>query len=1370
MQTTGAVTGRRVELTAGHALALAALVGVAALLFSYAVLAVNWQRSPYLGVLLAPDGTVAPTYSLAQTPTPAEAAGLRIGDRVTAVADQTLLSDYRSVRDRLSAALAGHRPGDAIPVVFERASGADEPIPAGCTGEAGILRCTVSVMLTIYPVVDFIVQFGLSWLVGLAALVTAAAVVVRGWTREAARPVAFLLMALAVVSAGVFDLQTMRQLSPQVTPLALALLGGVLLLLALDFPARLSIVRRRPVVQTLPALATLVVVLILFALPEGDPGGRWAAGAGWAAVGVIGLAGTQWWRIRRAISPALRSQSALALLSLLLALVPALVWALSVGLRLTFFRQGLGFHVALVTPFLLLPPAAMLYALTADVSARGDRLISQSIVYGTLALLITLGYGLLVTGVTLLTGSVVQVNNPLVVAATLFLAAVAFGPLRNALERQVEQAYYRTRRRYRERVEQLGRDLTHATSLGEIVAAIRAQIDSTLVPTHSFLFFPHDSLAQLVAYGEPSPETDIRFALSSPLLRFLAGWQEALYLDVDDGLPAEAVSERSRLAVLGAPVLIALRGRERLSGLLVVGPRRSGERYTFDDLAFLQSLADQAALAVERVQAVASLEQRMREMNVLGQVAQAANYATDFDELLWQLYSQINLLVRAPHFAIALRDPNTDELYYAIVVEEGQRRTEYVGIRWRMGRDLLSEIVRGGQPVRLEDYGAELQRRGHSAPYDNADLKAWIGVPLSGPEGPLGVMSVGSRGPDLTYSDEQLRILWQVADQAAVAIDKARLFRETETRARQLTALNEISRELATVFHDSERLLELITESAVEILEAEAGSLLMIVPDTQELEFKVVVGSQAQSLVGTRLPPGTGLVGTVADRGEPIIVNDASRDPRWFAGVDRNLDFRTSTVLAAPLIGNSGVIGVLEVINKRDGGVFVEDDRRLLVAFAGQASIAIENARLFQMTDEQLAARVDELDTMQRIDRELNETLKLERVMSITLEWAMRESAATAGALGMLVTEPYGLRVMVHQGYPPETFTGDRLWPLERGCLERVVRTGQPEVVSDVLLDAEGTAILPGARCQMVVPLFSEGQVSGLILLESVEENAFSLLHLDFISRLAEHASPALANAILLSQLEQANEARSEFVGFVAHELKTPMTSIQGFADLLLGGVVGPLNDQQKRFLSTIRSNIERMNTLVSDLNDVTKLQTNRMSMDKAAIDFREVVLETLRPLQNQIDGKQQTVRLELANALPLIWADQNRMIQVLTNLITNANKYTPAGGEIVIHAAPSRNHWDSTGAPEVLHIYVRDNGIGISQDDQARLFTPYFRTTNPQAMEQPGTGLGLVIVRGIVEQHGGRIWVESQPGQGSTFHLTVPLASAVPEAQARAN
>jgi signal transduction histidine kinase len=849
----------------------------------------------------------------------------------------------------------------------------------------------------------------------------------------------------------------------------------------------------------------------------------------------------------------------------------------------------------------------------------------------------------------------------------------------------------------------------------------------------------------------------------------LARQQRVLYLEPGQPLPPDLAPERARLAVLSTPVLIPLRGQDRLSGILMVGPRQNFERYHYDDLRFIQSLADQAALAVERAQVIANLEQRVREMNVLGQVAQAVNFTIEFEDLLELIYTQANRVIAAPNFYIALRDPNTEEMYFAFYSESDERVHEREGIRWRMGRDLLSEIVRGGQPVRVDNYAAEIARRGGLTPLDNPALKAWMGVPLSAPGGAIGVMCVGSVQVGVTYGDDHLKILWQIADQAATAIDKARLFRETQIRARQLTALNQISTQLASVFKEPDRLLELITESAVSILEAEAGSLLMIDLETSQLEFKVAIGNEASNLVGTRLPPGTGLVGTVADRGEPVIVNDTTRDPRWFSGVDSDIQFHTNTLMAAPLVASGGVIGVLEVINKRDGGVFVEDDKRLLTTFASQAAIAIENARLFQMTDQQLAARVEELDTMQRIDRELNETLDLRRVLDITLDWAMRESRSTAGAVAMVIGDAEALEVVAQRGYPTNGHEERPTLPIERGVAGRVVRTGRPELVSDVRIDTDYVEMLPEGRCQLTVPLFTGGKVNGVIMLESIQENAFSLLDLDFVTRLAEHASPAMANASLFAQLERANEARSEFVGFVAHELKTPMTSIKGFADLLLGGVVGPMNDQQRNFLGTIRSNVERMTTLVSDLNDVTKLQTDRMYMEMASTDFRRVVQETLRPLQKQLDDKHQRVELQLPDHLPPVYGDQNRLIQVLTNLVTNAHKYSPDQSAITLFAQPNRNIWDSKGAAEVLHFYVKDSGIGISEDDQGQLFRPYFRTTNPEALDQPGTGLGLVIVRGIVLQHGGQIWVESALGRGSTFHVTIPLASAVQETREKA-
>ncbi len=1346
-------------------LAVFTLGAAAVLLIVFAWLAVDWFRQPYPGFIVAPDTTVANPYTFMQQPSEAALAGLQIGDRVLSVNRVQLQAG--DVQAALREVLAGTAFGDSVAIWFDRSAGLETPAGADCvTIDATRQQCVAAVALTRYPLVDFVIQFGFAWLVGLAGLVAAVLFLRWRWGSERARSVVILTGLLVMLAAGLFDLHTGRILSPWMYPAVLVAVGGTMLMLAVHFPTRLAIVRRYPVLQLIAPLILLAgLLVVVFGLPD----------RGQALVFAVAFTGGAWlalmaallWRIRQAVSPGVRDQCAIVAAGMLLALAPLLVWVFSTGVNLNLLGQSLGFHFALVTPFLFLLPLSMAYALARGMLPQSDRLMSQSIVYSIMALAITLGYGLLVAGVSLFTGSIVQLNNPLVVAVTVFLVALLFVPARNALERRVNSAYFRSHRLYQNRVEQLAQDLTQVAGLPGVVDAIRAALDETLVPTHTLFFFPDDASQKYAAFGIPSPETDIRFDQESTLVRYLLRHQRALYLGMGEPLPPELAPERSRLAVLGAVVLLPLRGRDRLSGILAVGPRQNAQRYVHEDLAFLQAVADQAALAVERAQVITNLEQRVREMNVLGQVAQAVNYTVEFSDLLELIYAQTNRVVEAPNFYIALRDPNTDELYYAFYSQDDERIPEREGVRWRIGRDFLSEIVRTGQPRRVENYGQELARRGIDSPLENPDLKAWMGVPLSAPGSALGVLCVGSTSLGVTYNDEQLKILWQIADQAAVAIDKARLFRETEVRARQLTTLNEISTQLATVFQDNERLLRLITESAVEILEAEAGSLLMIDPDTQSLEFKVATGHQGHMLVGRRLPAGTGLVGTVADRGEPVIVNDTSRDPRWFSGVDEDAgEFKTSSLIAAPLNGNTGVIGVLEVLNKRDGGVFVEDDKRLLVAFAGQAAIAIENARLFQMTDQQLAARVEELDTMQKIDRELNETLRLQRVLNITLDWALRESGANAGAMGMIFDDPPALQIMAHYGYPPEAFGESARWPLDRGVVGRVVRTGQPELVADVSLDRDYVETLPGTRCQLTVPLFTGGEVSGVIILESQEDNAFTLLDLDFVSRLAEHASPAMANAILLAELERANASRSEFVGFVAHELKTPMTSIKGFADLLIAGAVGPLNEQQRGFLSTIRGNVERMNTLVSDLNDVTKLQTDRMAMEKAPIDFRQVVLETLRPLHNQIEEKGQTVRVEMKDRLPLIYADHNRMIQVLTNLVTNAHKYTPTGGEFAIHAEPSANRWDPDGAAEVLHVWVQDNGIGISEEDQERLFQAYFRTTNPEALEQPGTGLGLVIVQGIVQQHGGRIWLESRLGEGTTFHLTVPLASAVPEAQ----
>jgi signal transduction histidine kinase len=199
----------------------------------------------------------------------------------------------------------------------------------------------------------------------------------------------------------------------------------------------------------------------------------------------------------------------------------------------------------------------------------------------------------------------------------------------------------------------------------------------------------------------------------------------------------------------------------------------------------------------------------------------------------------------------------------------------------------------------------------------------------------------------------------------------------------------------------------------------------------------------------------------------------------------------------------------------------------------------------------------------------------------------------------------------------------------------------------------------------------------------------------------------------------------------------------------------------QANFLNTIHANTERMATLVSDLNDNSKIEAGRLRLDFKAVELGDLVDEIVRSARRQIDEKQQVLQAELPPQLPKVWGDPTRLGQVLTNLVSNAHKYTPEGGSLVISAESSPNHWDPDGAGQVVHVWLRDNGIGISPEEQPRIFQKFFRSEDTKAREVPGAGLGLNITRSLVEMQGGRIWFESQYRQGTTFHFTVPVAES---------
>jgi len=410
---------------------------------------------------------------------------------------------------------------------------------------------------------------------------------------------------------------------------------------------------------------------------------------------------------------------------------------------------------------------------------------------------------------------------------------------------------------------------------------------------------------------------------------------------------------------------------------------------------------------------------------------------------------------------------------------------------------------------------------------------------------------------------------------------------------------------------------------------------------------------------------------------------------------------------------------------------------------------------LLALTDQELAEKVEELQVMGRIDRELNASLEIDRAMRITLEWAMRQSSAEAGLIGMVDED--NLRIMAQQGYEevlPEGGEEGQYIPLELPTLRTAVESGQPSQVSLVSNGVKG--ILPSAHTQIIIPIRREAQVIGLLVLESRSDSQENLA---FLNRLSDHAAIAISNAQLYDEVQRANLAKSEFVSFVAHELKNPMTSIKGYSELLAAGSVGQINEMQANFLGTIRSNVERMSALVSDLNDNAKIEAGRLRLDYKPVDVPDVVDEVVRSTKRQVDDRRQSIELHLSSQLPQVWADRMRVGQVLTNLVSNAHKYTPEGGKILVGAESTVNQWDPSGAKQVVHLWVKDDGIGISVEDQAKIFQKFFRSDDSKAREAPGTGLGLNITKSLVEMQGGRIWFDSEFRKGTTFHFTIPIA-----------
>lgn len=548
---------------------------------------------------------------------------------------------------------------------------------------------------------------------------------------------------------------------------------------------------------------------------------------------------------------------------------------------------------------------------------------------------------------------------------------------------------------------------------------------------------------------------------------------------------------------------------------------------------------------------------------------------------------------------------------------------------------------------------------------------------------------------------------------------------------RRLAALYRVSHALGSTL-DLDDVLRESMDAVIELTGAERGFLMLLKHGTDELELRAGRNFRRENLEKAEMEFSRSVIQDVVRSGKGVLTSNAQTDER-FSARDSITRYSLRSILCQPLLVRSQSIGVIYVDNKVKGGVFSEADRDLLDAFAAQAAVAIDNALLFAQTDAKLTRRVAELETMHAIDRELNARLDFDRVLGLTLDWAHHGSSADSGWIAMIKDGDPVLILSTDESQSLDTtLDASELQPaLHQGLPLHIRRTDSSED-------------------RLVVPVRREGATLALIGVLR-KQGDFEQGAEDFLLHLAERAAVAIENTQLYQAAQFADESKSQFITIVTHELKIPMTSIRGYADLIRQGTVGPVTEQQLQFLDTIRNNVDRMADLVSDLSDISRLDTGRIKVELKATPFTDYLRETIANLRPQFDNKSQRVQLDLANDLPMVMADRARLIQILTNLLSNANKYTPENGSITINA----NHQG-----DWLRVGVKDTGIGLNEVEQELLFSQFFRSEQPEARAQVGWGLGLYVTRRLLELMGGEIGVESSLGEGSTFWFTLPVAA----------
>ena len=579
----------------------------------------------------------------------------------------------------------------------------------------------------------------------------------------------------------------------------------------------------------------------------------------------------------------------------------------------------------------------------------------------------------------------------------------------------------------------------------------------------------------------------------------------------------------------------------------------------------------------------------------------------------------------------------------------------------------------------------------------------------------------------------------------------------------QQTAISEILRVISNSPSDVQPVLASVAEHAARICEAQYADIFIIDDDT--LQIAATFGDPGQRADTEPLPLDRSTISgrSVIDR-QPVHVEDVQQAGDEFArGRDLAKRFGHHTALAVPLICEDRALGNI-LIRRTEVRPFEQTHIALLLTFADQAAIAIENVRLFEAEQqrthelsESLKQQTATADVLKIISRS---TFDLQTVLDTLVESAARLCEAEKASINRAVDGGY--RAISMYGFSPEfgQFAAENLIPTGQGSVVgRTVAGGATVQIPDVTADPDYTNTaftkFGDVRTLLGVPMLREGAPTGVIVMMRSEVRPFTDKQIELAQTFADQAVIAIENVRLFEeiqeksrQIEEASKHKSQFLANMSHELRTPLNAILGYTELVLDGIYGDAPEKMRNVLERIQTNGKHLLGLINDVLDLSKIEAGQLVLslnDYSIKDMMQGVYVAVEPLAG---NKKLNFKLEVPPDLPPARGDERRLSQVLLNLVGNAIKFTDTG-EVALKASTANGSYT---------VAVADSGPGIAEADQAKIFEEFQQSESAHTKAKGGTGLGLAIAKRIVEMHGGRLWVESSLGTGSTFFFTVPL------------